>query len=128
MSEPLRLVGFFRELRHGRPDGPSLRQAVHAEADIDEARVVEYLRSGSTITVAGRLTSDVLSGSPDAVLPLGVLTDGVWIWPADLEYYVEQYHARLPSEFLEHAKRLEWRPPVLSEGQLGDLIAKFPKD
>jgi hypothetical protein len=29
-------------------------------------------------------------------------TDGRWVWPRDLAYYVREYHVRLPPEFVEH--------------------------
>jgi hypothetical protein len=41
--------------------------------------------------------------------PRELWTDGVYVWPADLAYYVERYHARLPRSFWYHARDNEWR-------------------
>ncbi len=37
--------------------------------------------------------------------------DGIWAWYADLVYYVEKYHVRLPNEFMEHMKMNNWMVP-----------------
>lgn len=118
MTEHVREVGFFAELRHGRPDGPSLRAAVRPTGDPSEDQLVSYLRSGPTLATTGQMASDVLAGDDVPVAPLAVLTDGAWIWPADLAYYVERYHVRLPEEFVQHAAARGWTPPALTHEEL----------
>lgn len=46
-----------------------------------------------------------LIGSPH------ILTDGAWCWPSDLAHYVENYHVRLPTEFLAHMREQNWAAP-----------------
>jgi hypothetical protein len=120
---PLRPVGFFRELRHGLPDGPSLREAMRDESDPFEAPVIAYLRGAATLVTTGRMAQDVLAHVSD-IAPLATLTDGEWMWPADLAYYVETYHVRLPAEFLEHAAAHGWQAPKLTSHQLTEAAKR----
>lgn len=106
----LKKVGFFRELRHGEPDGPELRSLLSKVPQDDERRIVHYLRSGVVLIATPGFVEDVLSpgqvvGSPD------ILTDGHWAWPGDLPHYVERYHARVPSEFVAHMVENRWAVP-----------------
>jgi hypothetical protein len=64
------------------------------------------------------MVSDVLASDAVPVARLAVLTDGAWIWPADLAHYVERYHVRLPGEFVEHAAGRGWTPPALTHEEL----------
>jgi hypothetical protein len=106
----LKRVGFFRELRHGAPDGPQLRSLIADLPQPDEARIVDYLKSGVVLIATPAFVEDVLTpgqriGSPH------ILTDGVWAWPGDLAHYVENYHVRLPEEFLTDMRRNNWTVP-----------------
>src|SRR5690349_5590717 len=85
-------LGFYRELPHGDPQGPSLRELL-GKGDV-EARdgVANYLTTGSILATTGEYVFDVLKdGKVDAGL-LAIQTDGRWVWPADLAYYVREYN------------------------------------
>ena len=43
-------TAFFRELRHGNPSGPSLREAIQSTPQPDETRIVGYLKSGKPLS------------------------------------------------------------------------------
>ena len=74
----------------------------------DKANICEYLKNGYVMAACGGVVKDIIQpevgiiGSPDDV------TDRVWMWPADLQYYVERYNLLLPSEFIEHMKFNKW--------------------
>lgn len=104
-------IGFFRELRHGDPQGPSLRDAVSAEPGLDEARVAAYLRAGEAFIMSPGVVTDILDPSAGIIGSGSVLTDGTHAWPDDLAHYVERHHARLPAEFVEYAASQGWRVP-----------------
>ena len=36
-------------------------------------------------------------------------TDGEWLWPGDLSYYVRKYALKLPEEFVETMQKNEWK-------------------
>src|SRR6266550_8203775 len=82
-------VGFFRELKHGDPDGPVLAEAVRNEPGPDERDLVAYLRGATVLAGAPGLADDALDTSKTQVSPFHICTDGTWMWPLDLAYYVE---------------------------------------
>ncbi|PBC92584.1 hypothetical protein BX281_0261 [Streptomyces sp. Ag82_O1-15] len=113
-----RFLGEFRELSHGRPDGPALRDSVRGHAAPDEDKLVGYLRSGSALAVTGSRVHDVLRQDSELIGALELHTDGEWFWYSDLAHYVERYHAALDEAFINHAHALDWTPPQLSAEDL----------
>jgi hypothetical protein len=91
---------------------PSIRTLIRESAAPDEAKVLDYLRQGVVCGVYNdpRLMHDVLTPGhrldPDANL---LFTDGVWLWPKGLLYYLARYHLEFPAAFLGHAKHNGWR-------------------
>jgi hypothetical protein len=118
----LRRAGFFRELRHGDPTGPSLRDCVADAAAPDEDQILKYLASGNLLVGCLGIADDVLKPGAISASP-HIMTDGVWAWSNDLEYYVRTYHARLPTEFVEHMRANQWRAPRLSDDEIGEMDA-----
>ena len=111
-------VGFWRELRHGDPDGPSLHDSVRRGLREREAEIVRYLRDSPTLAATGVRVNDYLNSDNRAVAPLETATDGTWIWPRDLPYYVETYSVALPTAFVQHMKQRNWEPPELTYEEL----------
>jgi hypothetical protein len=118
-------VGFFREMYHGDTTGPSLEVARQREPIPEEEALATYLDSGHlfrravplSVThafmdpPAGDSTYDRLADDSIDIGPPHLLTDGVYVWPADLPYYLRTYHVRLPRAFIVHAKRNGWHVP-----------------
>jgi hypothetical protein len=105
-------VGFFQELRHGGAEGPSIRDYRRDSAQPDESRIVRYLNAAATLAATGSVVDDALDDTKKAVAPLEIATDGIWVWPRDLSYYVANYHLALPAEFIEHMRVCSWAPPA----------------
>jgi hypothetical protein len=120
----LNRAGFFAELRHGGPGGPSLVQARQNAAHPDEQRILGYLRDGSMLVIAGVGLDDFFDSAKKGIAPLKILTDGEWLWPGDLAYYVREYHVALPAEFIEHMRKNGWRPPALSQQERAAVKAE----
>lgn len=117
----LKRIGFFRELRHGDEFGMSLKEAVRNTASENEDKIVEYLDNGVTFCITAGLVSDVLNESKGVIRNLEILTDGMWVWPSDLSYYVKFYHIELDTHFLEHIKKNEWTIPNKKDIDLSKL-------
>ena len=111
---------------------PGIRSLISERPNRDEAKLLQYLQQG----VVGcfypdpGLAYDVLEPSrqvdrqlPEETLQVAhsvspsfstsiepgcVLTDGVWLWPAVLSYYVARYHVKLDPEFVAHASANNW--------------------
>lgn len=120
-----RILGEFRELQHGSPQGPSLIAAVRSEGDPHEEDLVRYLRAGSVIAATGSAVYDVLSPTNELIDRLHLLTDGEWFWHTDLAHYVERYHVPVDERFVAHARRRGWVPPHLSDDQLVQIADTF---
>jgi hypothetical protein len=116
----LRRAGFFRELRHGFPDGPSLRDSIPKSGAKAAAPLVEYLSNAPVLLFTRGVVRDLLE--PDTVIgPPHIRTDGEWCWPSDLAYYVGKYNCRLPEEFASHMKARNWHPPLDEEVKFEEI-------
>ncbi|MFE7792636.1 hypothetical protein [Streptomyces sp. NPDC057460] len=116
-----RFLGEFQELEHGRPDGASLRAAVRERADPNALRLVEYLRSGTTLAATASPVHDILSPGRELIDGLHLLTDGQWLWYSDLAHYVERYHVALDERFVQHAQAQNWTAPPLTHAELSEI-------
>jgi hypothetical protein len=99
---------------------PSIRSLVRHSPNEDEENCVRYLQQGvfGCWFPCPRLADDVLQpglrinltefpGLADSG-PACVLTDGCWVWPAVLVYYVARYHLQLTPDFVEQARANQW--------------------
>ena len=112
MKKKLIATGFFSELKHGRPEGGSLRASLQPAAGPDDAQLVAYLRSGKRLMVAPGPVRDVLA--KNAIIgTLEILTDGTFAWPSDLAHYIERHHAQPPAALLEHARTNRFSMPAV---------------
>jgi hypothetical protein len=105
-------VGFFRELEHGDTSGPSLDESRTDTPSPDEDRIARYLDAGHLYSASEGMVEDWLADDSDLMIGAPhILTDGVYAWPADLPYYVRNYHVRLPRHFVMHIQRNEFQVP-----------------
>ncbi|MFD7528650.1 hypothetical protein ACFV8E_13830 [Streptomyces sp. NPDC059849] len=116
------IVGSFRELEYGSPDGPSIRAAVRPAAPEHEGDLVRYLRAGSTLVATPSAVPDVLSAGGAFIGGLHLLTDGHWLWYSDLAHYVGRYHVELDPAFIEHARGNNWSVPQISDERLEAMV------
>ena len=121
-------VGFFSELYDDEPQFPSIRDAVRSSAHPDEDRIVAYLKAGLGLAGVGKYVGDILNpGSQFAVSP-SLETDGVWLWRADLPYYVASYHIELRAELVVHMRHNSWSVPALSKDEIERLSWQLYRD
>lgn len=110
-------AGRFKELLHGRTDGPSIADSKGAlPCTVDPALVGSYLRGGANLIGSGACLDDWFSGKK-AVALRDVFWDGEWLWFADLPYYVEHYLVAIPEEFLARMEAYSWICPGPSREQ-----------
>ncbi|MFD7732408.1 hypothetical protein ACFV6F_18710 [Kitasatospora phosalacinea] len=126
--DTLRYVGAFRELEHGRPDGPSIRAAVRADPQEHEAELLRYLRGGELLYATPGAVPDVLGPEGALIGGLHLCTDGRWLWFSDLAHYVERHHVALDPDFLAHARGNGWTVPALDDGDLDAVLAALLAD
>lgn len=124
----LRRAGYFKELPHGDPAGDSIYEHISSSPDPDAALIVTYLESGTMIAATSLYVDDYLDPTRRQVAPLTLRTDGVWVWPSDLAYYVATHHVQVPTDFREHMRQEAWRPRLLTdEEQVAIEDALFPR-
>lgn len=117
----MRVFG-YRELHwHYAPDGPSLRESIRGKPHPDQARIAAYLGAGMVLAVRPMVVGDFLKPERQMVSTSHWHTDGNWIWATDVVYYVEEYHAELPDEFVGRMASLGWSCPTLSREQVGQI-------
>jgi len=118
-------VGFFRELRHGHPNGPSLEEAVGKLHASDVGGILRYLENAPTLAATGSVVDDALSPDRTGVAKLEIATDGEWVWPRDLAYYVRQYDVGLPAEFIALIDSRAGLSPELDREALSRAAVEF---
>ena len=100
----LKRAGFFRELTHGDPEGPSIQRFANVFKAGENLVAARYLSGGAILATTGTFVDDYFEPSHTSVAPADIRTDGVWVWPADLAYYVEKYSVLVPEDFLLHMR------------------------
>ena len=121
---PLRTVGFYREMEDAAGDEPSLRDVVGRGDPALKADVVRYLDGGGVLLAYFNLSEDVLDEGRRTIGPLEIRTDGEWVWPSDLAYYVDRYDVALPADFLDHAAASQWNAPSPAELDMDELAIR----
>jgi hypothetical protein len=105
-------MGGFRIASLWRLNGEELELRPELERSDDaerKRRVLEFLGGGGIVLRSPALRQDRLDPSRRDAVPLGYLSDGEWIWPLELAYYLER-HGILPEpEFEEHMRARGFR-------------------
>ena len=107
-----------------RPFLPSIHELVSTTPHPREAQILSYLSQGVDCGIyndPGMLYDVLQPGTridfarvgqmvPNAppMHPHLMMTDGTWVWPGAVLYYVAAYHLRLPDRFVQQAERCQW--------------------
>jgi len=119
-AHQLRRAGFFRELPHGDPDGPTVLDQAHLNV-VDKVRVHRYLTTAPVVAREPRVVTDALD--PSATIgSVDIRSDGVWVWPSDLAWYVGHHEAALPAEFVTHMAASGWTAPTQVSVEVSDVL------
>ena len=115
-------IGYYKEMPHGNQTDPSIKDFVGKEDKALAAKISSYLSSGISLAVTPGIVNDVIdpdkgiAGSPTAY------TDGTWVWPGDLAYYVMNYRLKLPDEFTKTMQENNWTIPIKLEDIVFDSL------
>ena len=103
-------IGFFFELpvEEQRNAISSLR---NDEAHAREDEIIQYLNSGVDAGVAMLVEQDYLQEPPAILGGTMLKSDGEWVWPVSLAYFVREYHISLPQEFIDRMESRNWHVP-----------------
>lgn len=108
----MKKIGFFKELLHGEITGQSLvelKNTGNYEVGI-KIKTLNYLKSGEILVMSPKVIYDYFD--PDKIIDtLYILTDGVWVWPSDFQYYFDIYNLTINEEFIHNAQSNNWEIP-----------------
>ncbi|TDD07355.1 hypothetical protein E1181_09635 [Saccharopolyspora terrae] len=108
---------------------PSLRTAevfddrgnpITERAEIGRAeaeRVADYLEKAPVVLAARSYDNDRLDAQRTASVPMTFHTDGSWIWPGAVAYYLRQHGVAPEPDLLNHIRALGFQLPEVTEPQ-----------
>ena len=107
----MKRVGFFKELADGDKNETFIKEIIGQNTLDKEPEIINYLNNGKFLCITPGVVCDVLDESKGVIGSLEILTDGEWIWPSDLSYYLQNYHIKLDEQFIDHIKKNNWKVP-----------------
>jgi len=78
-------------------------------------RVLAYL-DDAPVVIAGRgLAEDAFAPDRPAAVPMGFHTDGMWVWPGAVAYYLREHAVSPDPDLVEHIRSREFTLPEVDE-------------
>lgn len=107
----------FRLARIFDGTGPNGRPTVNRPQVSDEERdrLLDYLDHSPLALPERGHDVDRLSQDGRPVVPVAFHTDGVWVWPAAVNYYLRRYGVPPDPELVNHARSNGFRPPEVDD-------------
>lgn len=120
-----RFVGFWKEGFPGGTELACLLEQSRFDWDRTELRgLVSYLERGAILVASPGVRHSIIDAREIAG-STSIRTDGLWIWPDTLSYYLRKAALPLPAEFRERARIWEYSPPPVDAETLATLIMPF---
>ncbi|MFD8058808.1 hypothetical protein ACFXA0_26405 [Streptomyces cyaneofuscatus] len=126
----MEMIGFFREMEPGSSlelFRDSIQGKVRKQAAYPKAEMQRYLDSGHPIFDIMETTLDVVTGSFRVPGGSSLVSDGRFVWRADLSAYVETYNIDLPSHFISFVVENGFSVPPASLQNLLSVSAAAEK-
>lgn len=111
----LKSVGYFKEMPHGVNSKDSIYDYINKEKASDIKKICAYLDGGIELIVSPGVVEDVINPERGTAGVTSTYTDGVWLWPGDLSYYVRNYKLKLPEEFIKTMQQNDWKVRIKIE-------------
>nr|CEL15154.1 hypothetical protein [Kibdelosporangium sp. MJ126-NF4] len=90
-------------------DRPYVYRPAIAESEKDA--ILSFLDNGRVVLSSRGYTADLLHPERESLVPMAFLTDGRWVWPAAVAYYLRQHGIALAPDFVQHIRSSGYRPP-----------------
>ena len=98
-------------MSQGKETDPSIHDVVKKGDSTLVEKICSYLSNGTTVIVSPGTTMDVIDETAGVAGTGSSCTDGIWLWPDDLSYYVKKYNIALPDDFINTMKVNKWNNP-----------------
>ena len=104
------------------PSGRPVLDRPDLDAD-EQHKILEYLNSAPVVRTERGFDLDRLAQQPAATVPVAFHTDGVWIWPAAVNYYLQEYGVAPEAELVAHISGTGYTLPEVPEQALQGAAA-----
>ena len=104
----MKFTGFISEYGTygGRLPTVNAKELIIDDTYPDQYKVLAYLNKGIAISASPEsiYAIKIIDPMETCIGGNGMYTDGIWIWPSYLSFYVEYFNLRLEEEFYLHMK------------------------
>ena len=84
--------------------------------DLDEKeRVLDYLGAAPVVLAARGYDTDAFDPEREPSVPLTFRTDGTWVWPGAVAYYLREHDVAPDPDLLAHIRDRNYTPPEVGE-------------
>ncbi|MFD6072838.1 TNT domain-containing protein [Amycolatopsis lurida] len=110
----------FRIARIFDTIGPAGRPVINRpDLEIEEQdRLLEYLDHAPLVVTDRGYDIDRLAQTPEATVPVAFHSDGQWIWPAAVNFYLRQYGVSPELDLIEHVRQNDFTLPEVDSPTL----------
>jgi nicrotizing toxin Mtb-like protein len=110
----------FRIARIFDTVGPAGRPVINRpDLEVEEQdRLLEYLDSAPLVVSDRGYDVDRLAATPEATVPVAFHSDGLWIWPAAVNFYLRQYGVSPEPDLVEHVRAVGFSLPDVDDQTL----------
>jgi len=108
----IKTVGYFKEMPHGNKSSASIYDYINNGNAGEIEHICHYLESGIEFIVSPEISEDIINPAKGTAGVISDYTDGTWLWPGDLSYYVKNYGLKIPEEFLQTMRANNWKVPI----------------
>lgn len=91
----------------------------------DAAPVGAYLENATVIMHTTDRTRDLLADNDEKVVPLTIRTDGEYVWPGPVAFYVRKYAVAPQREFIEYVRARNFELRIPSEQEVKEALAEL---
>jgi hypothetical protein len=97
----------------GEDGRPSVNRPPVDEMDIQE--ILDYLDGAPLVGPARGYDVDRLDPNGQQSVPVAFHTDGTWIWPAAVNYFLREHDISPETDLVEHIRRMRFKLPQVDE-------------
>ncbi|WP_026467330.1 TNT domain-containing protein [Amycolatopsis alba] len=103
----------FRIARIFDTIGPAGRPVINRpDLEIEEQdRLLEYLDHAPLVVTERGYDIDRLAQTPEATVPVAFHSDGQWIWPAAVNFYLREYGVSPELDLIDHVRQNDFALP-----------------
>ncbi len=103
----------FRIARIFDTIGPAGRPVINRpDLEIEEQdRLLEYLDHAPLVVTERGYDIDRLAQTPEATVPVAFHSDGQWIWPAAVNFYLREYGVSPELDLIDHVRQNDFTLP-----------------